>query len=148
MKISAKCDYACKALLELSLRHGEKELTQIQTIAQNQNIPEKYLVQILIQLKGAGLVDSVRGKEGGYYLKKPPNKITLGDVIREIDGDLLSIGGLNGNTRREYEGKPKSILGSIWNEVKNAISDTVDDITFEDIRKRDAMSRKALIYNI
>ena len=148
MKISAKCDYACKALLELSLRYGEKELTQIQTIAKNQNIPEKYLVQILIQLKRTGLVDSVRGKEGGYYLKKPPNKITLGDVIREIDGDLLSTGGLSGNSRREYEGKSKSILGSIWLEVKDSISDTVDNITFEDIRKRDSMSRKALIYNI
>jgi len=144
MKISAKCHYACKALLELSLRYGDKQLIQIQTIAENQKIPEKYLVQILIQLKGAGLVDSVRGKEGGYHLKKPPNKITLGDVIREIDGDLLSIGGLNESS----QGKSQNILKSIWNEVKNAISDTVDNITFEDIRKRDAMFRKALIYNI
>jgi len=148
MKISAKCDYACKALLELSLHYGEKELTQIHKIAKNRNIPEKYLVQILIQLKGAGLVDSVRGKEGGYYLKKPPGKTTLGDVIREIDGDLLSVGSLNESSLREHEGKSQNTLGSIWNEVRNAISDTVDNITFEDIRKRDAMSRKALIYNI
>ena len=89
MRVSAKCDYACKALLELALHWPNKEPVQIHEISEKQDIPIKYLVQILIQLKRIGFVDSIRGKEGGYNLAIAPDRITLGKVMREIGGPLL-----------------------------------------------------------
>ena len=77
MRISAKIDYACRALLELSLHWPNNIPLQINTIAQNQQMPVKFLTQILLQLKQIGYVQSVRGKKGGYLLAKAPQKIRL-----------------------------------------------------------------------
>ena len=142
MKISAKCEYACRAVLELSLQFRGNAPVQIQTIADNQNIPEKYLVQILLQLKGAGFVTSIRGKEGGYYLAKPPNKITLGEIIREVDGPLLSLSSADDST------ESARILKGIWQNVESSISCVVDDITFEEISNRVERLKAAGIYHI
>ena len=142
MKISAKCEYACRAVLELSLQFRSNMPVQIQTIADNQNMPEKYLVQILLQLKGAGFVTSVRGKEGGYCLAKSPNKITLGEIIREIDGPLLSLSSTDDST------ESARILKGIWQNVENSISCIVDDITFEEISNRVERLKAAGIYHI
>lgn len=124
MRISARCDYACRAILELSLRWPLREPVQIHTIAEQQNIPLRYLVNILIQLKRMGVVMSLRGKEGGYSLTRPPNKITLGEVLREIEGPLLPVA----NTT--------TVFAPIWNEVENAMAKVLDEITFEDISNK------------
>ncbi|MHC4534268.1 MAG: RrF2 family transcriptional regulator [Planctomycetota bacterium] len=142
MKISAKCEYACRAVLELSLQFKGNMPVQIQTIASNQNIPEKYLVQILLQLKGAGLLISIRGKEGGYYLAKPPNRITLGEIIREIDGPLLSINSADDST------ESGRILRGIWQNMESIISSLVDNTTFEDISSEVERLKAAGVYHI
>lgn len=142
MKISAKCEYACRAVLELSLQFRGDVPIQIQTIADNQKIPKKYLVQILLQLKGAGFVVSIRGKEGGYYLAKPPNKITLGEIIREIDGPLLSVSSADDST------ESARILKGIWQKVENSISHIVDNTTFEEISNEVERLKSAGIYYI
>ena len=86
MKVSAKTEYACLAMLELAARYGSGEPVRIRTIADEHGIPARFLVQILLQLKGAGFVSSTRGAAGGYQLAKPPEAITLGEVMGVIEG--------------------------------------------------------------
>ncbi len=85
MRVSAKAEYACVAMVELAARQNEKQPVQIKTIADAHGISPRFLVQILLQLKGAGLVASSRGSSGGYQLTRTPDKITLGEIINTID---------------------------------------------------------------
>ncbi len=140
MRISARCDYACKALLELALHWPSKGLLQVHTISEKQDIPMRYLVQILIQLKRMGLVESVRGKQGGYRIAKAPNKISFGEVIRSIGGPLLPVA--NSATKKE------SVFATIWNEVEEAMAKVLDKITFEDIVNKARGMEKAIVYQI
>ena len=87
MNLSAKTEYACLAMLELAKEYDSGEPVQLRRIAAEQGIPARFLVQILLQLKGASLVASTRGAAGGYRLARPPGDITLGDVIEVIEGD-------------------------------------------------------------
>lgn len=140
MRISARCGYACKALLELSLHWPSKVPLQINAISEKQKIPKRYLVQILIQLKRLGLVRSVRGKEGGYSLVSSPNKISLGKVMRQIGGPLLPVA----NSALEKD----LVLATIWNEVEAAMAKVLDKINFEDICIKAKDAKETIIYQI
>ncbi len=140
MRISARCDYACRALLELSLHWPSQDPMRIHDLAERQGIPMRYLVQILIQLKRLGFVKSTRGKQGGYSLARPPTRIVLGEVIEAIGGELLPIA--------ETAGKEKSVFADIWEEVEGAISLILGRVTFEDICQRVRGLDKVLIYQI
>jgi Rrf2 family protein len=85
MRVSAKAEYACIAMMELAAYHGEPQPVRIKAIADNHGIPQRFLVQILLQLKGAGLVASTRGAAGGYQLARAPSKISLADIINVVD---------------------------------------------------------------
>jgi Rrf2 family transcriptional regulator, cysteine metabolism repressor len=87
MKLSAKTEYACLAMLQLAEEFASGEPLQIRRIADEHGIPSRFLVQILLQLKGASLVASTRGASGGYKLARSPAEITLGDVITVMEGD-------------------------------------------------------------
>ncbi|MBI4553811.1 MAG: Rrf2 family transcriptional regulator [Candidatus Latescibacteria bacterium] len=138
MRVSAKAEYACRAMLELSRCYKVLEVIQIHDIATRQDIPKKYLVQILLQLQRAGLVKSKRGAAGGYTLAKPPSEISLGDVLRTTDGPLVAIESLEehgaGNGRRPLEAH--SALREVWQDVQEQVSRVVDSISFEDICRR------------
>src|SRR5216683_2273653 len=84
MRISAKAEYACVAMLELAANYTEPLPVRIKAIADAQGIPQRFLVQILLQLKTAGLVVSVRGAAGGYQLARPPEQISLADIISAV----------------------------------------------------------------
>jgi Rrf2 family protein len=86
MKLSAKTEYACLAMLQMAEEYDSAEPLQIRRIGDDQGIPSRFLVQILLQLKGAGLVVSTRGAAGGYRLARSPQEISLADVIEVIDG--------------------------------------------------------------
>lgn len=98
MIVSAKTEYACIAVLELAARHESGEPVRIREIAENHGVPSRFLVQILLQLKGAGLVVSTRGATGGYQLAKDPEEITLGEVLAVVDGQSTD---LSSNAQRE-----------------------------------------------
>src|SRR5438094_1208605 len=85
MRISAKAEYACVAMMELAAGYRAPQPLRIKAIADAQGIPQRFLVQILLQLKTAGLVASVRGASGGYQLTRPPDNITLAQVINAVD---------------------------------------------------------------
>jgi len=142
MRISAKCDYACRALLELALHWPKPEPLQIHAVAESQAIPLRYLVQILIQLKQMKLVVSVRGKQGGYRLSAPPETIKLGQVIRAICGPLLPAAtGVSPQKRPD-------VFKNIWNEVEGDIAKVLDQITFAEICEKTKILDKALTYHI
>jgi Rrf2 family protein len=140
MRISARCDYACRALLELALHWPDKEPVRLHTISENQGIPTKYLVHILIQLKRMNLVESMRGKQGGYNLTKRPNDITLGEVMRDIGGPLLPLA--------KIASKTESVFVTIWEEVEGAMAKVLDKVTFEDIGSKVKGEEDALFYQI
>ncbi len=93
MKVSARAEYACLAMWALACRPREEPLARIREIAEEQSIPETYLVQILQRLKGAGLVRSVRGSAGGYCLARGAAEITIAEILEAIDGELEPVMG-------------------------------------------------------
>jgi Rrf2 family protein len=124
MKISAKAEYACLAVLALARQTPEGPPLRIREISKEYGIPERYLVQILLQLKGAGLVVSTRGAAGGYRLARPAASISLSEILGVIDGpDLLS--------RRGSAGKRQTtpVLASVWESVRAAERAVLDRTT-------------------
>ncbi len=107
MNISAKTEYACIAVLELAARHGG-EPVRIGAIAERHGIPKRFLVQILLQLKGAGLVASTRGASGGYQLLKPPEEISLAEVMQVIEGPAEEAG-------KSSAAGATSVTRALWN---------------------------------
>ena len=91
MKLSLKVEYACRVLAQLSRTYGNNKFSHIDALAKMEEIPANYLVQILNELRNGGLINSRRGKQGGYSLAKPPSEITLYEVVTVIDGELLGI---------------------------------------------------------
>jgi Rrf2 family protein len=100
MKISRKVEYASRVLAQLARCYGTKQMPHIEELARDEDVPANYLVQILNDLRGAGLIVSRRGKQGGYMLARGPEEISIADIIRSIDGELLEpqqeVGGQSG----------------------------------------------------
>lgn len=133
MKISAKGEYACMALLELAFRYRRNRPVPIRLIAERQKIPRKFLVQILSQLRQAGLVGSRKGREGGYFLTQPPSRIMLGEVIRVIEGPLVALVCLEDAPRERCSKEASCGFKLIWKEVQEAMAGVIDHVSFEDI---------------
>ena len=148
MKISSRCDYACRALAELAINYARKEPTQIARIAKNQDIPEKYLVHILNQLRRAGLVASKRGKVGGYSLAKKPSEMSLGQVMRVIDGPLLTTLCVDEATRQKCSRAGTCPFRDVWEEVDKAMTGVLDNITLEDVVRKMRTCKERAMYHI
>ncbi len=126
MKASIKSDYACRAVEALALHHPDTRPLRIEEIASEKAIPANYLVQILIELKSKGLIRSQRGKAGGYLLAKTPDSITVGDVLRAVQGDVLEFPFLR-------EPKCPEEIKRVWRRIQSAAEEAADEITFEQI---------------
>src|SRR5438128_1611109 len=114
MRISAKVEYACVAILELAASYDDPQPVRVKAIADAHGVPLRFLVQILLQLKGAGFVSSVRGASGGYRLARPPQEISLADVIRLVDpapGQRFDASGLAPSPAVQA-------LRAVWQEVQ------------------------------
>lgn len=131
MLISAKTEYACIAVLELAARHGRGEPVRIREIADAHDIPSRFLVQILLQLKSAGLVQSVRGAAGGYNLSKEPDEITLLDVMTVVDGQLG-----HAPTSSTRNTPTKRALQRTWKEVAQQERELLAGVTFATLVER------------
>ena len=146
MRITYKGDYALKTILDLALHYGNSPVT-IHELAKRADIPIKFLEQILLDLKRGSFVESRRGKVGGYLLAKNPAKIKVGDVIRFIDGPLQPITCLE----KGYIGCSdiyKCVFRPLWDKVSRAISNIVDNVTFEDLVKQLQRGKGTIIYQI
>jgi Rrf2 family protein len=132
MRISAKGEYAIKAMLDLAMHRG-RTLVPIQEIAARQAIPQRYLEQVLLALKRSGLLNSKRGSTGGYHLSKGPDEITVGAVLRAVEGGSAPFeGGLPGRGNGAYSHD----LGELWEEIADAVTGVVDRWTLEDLVAR------------
>jgi len=135
MRISYKGDYALKAMLELSLRYDYGEAVSINEIAASGDMPEKFLEQILLALKNGGFVKSRRGVKGGFFLARPPQDITVGDVIRFIEGPTEPISCVEEGYKGCKDLK-SCIFRGVWKEVGQAVSLVIDTLTFEELTFR------------
>jgi Rrf2 family cysteine metabolism transcriptional repressor len=145
MRISAKGEYAIKAMLDLALQR-ERGLIPIQEIAARQAIPQRYLEQVLLSLKRAGLLTSKRGSTGGYHLMRRPEEITVGAVLRAVEGAGAPFEA--GGARRN--GDAGSDLDDLWEEIAEAVSRVVDRLTFGELveRARERRSHARPMYHI
>ena len=124
MNTSVKGEYALQAIFDLaSQRPGEP--VRIADIARRQKIPQKFLELILASLKQAGFVESRRGAEGGYLLARAPDSLTIGEVLRHIDGASQA----KGRSRRKGE----TPFTEMWGQVEQAVSSVIDKTTFGDL---------------
>lgn len=146
MRITYKGDYALKAVLVLATRYGQGVVT-IHELANEADIPIKFLEQVLLELKRGGFVESRRGKVGGYFLAKHPSGIKIGDVVKFVDGPIEPITCVE----KGYSGCRdiyKCAFRGIWQDVSRAISAIIDNITFEDLANQTKKKQEAFIYSI
>jgi Rrf2 family protein len=130
MRISAKADYAVRAMVELAATVEEKPI-KAERIATAQDIPLNFLENILGELRHAGLVRSHRGAEGGFRLARNPGEITVADVIRAVDGPLASVRGAPPE-ESEYKGA-SAALPRVWIAVRANLRSVVEHVTVADI---------------
>jgi Rrf2 family protein len=129
VRVTAKVDYAVRALLELSAADGGP--LKGERIAQAQGIPLKFLENILIDLRHAGIVRAQRGADGGYWLARPPADVTVGEVIRAVEGPLASVRG-EPPEDVDYEGAAEP-LRKVWVAVRASLRSVVDELTLADV---------------
>ena len=133
MKVSTRGDYACRALLSLSLHIEEGTPTSVRDIAERTALPQPYLEQILLALKGAGLVRSKRGVGGGYILSRSPEEITLAQIVSAVDGPIVvgDFGEPHQNGACDHEGQ--CVLLSIWADVGEQMRRLLEESTLADV---------------
>ena len=149
MKISAREEYACSAVLELALNYDSESPIRVQDIAQRQAIPTKFLFQIMQILKRVDIVRSRRGTDGGYVLTKAPALISVGDVIRAVSGPFVQLSCLDsGNFADDCGKQSKCEFKPIWAEVDRAIGGVLNNITFEELARRSRTNQRQLMYHI
>jgi Rrf2 family protein len=144
MKVSAKAEYACLAVLDLAMRHNKSETVQTSELARRNGIPERFLVQILLQLKGAGLVQSVRGAAGGYRLAVAPETISLFDLIRLVDGPN-ALGEADADTQHDLG---RQILHAIWRQATLNEAEHLRQISFQNLADSAAEMQGESMYYI
>ncbi len=133
VKVSTRGDYASRALLSLTLHGSDAVPTSVRDIAERTGLPQPYLEQILLALKGAGLVRSKRGVGGGYVLARDPATITLGDIVSAVDGPIVigDFGEPHQNGACDHEGQ--CVLLSVWAGVSDQMRHMLDALTLADV---------------
>ena len=128
MSVSQRCQYALRAILELSQRNVSGPLT-VAEIAVAQGVPRRFLEAILVQLKNSGIVESRRGMRGGYLLAVSPADLTVGQVIRCVDGPVMMVKSAPG----EYPPNNGSTFEPLWKKARLAVEQVYDSTTFQDL---------------
>ena len=124
VKLSRKLEYACRVLAQLARTHGQDKLAHIDALAEAEKIPANYLVQILNELRNAGLIVSKRGKQGGYALSRAPQRIGLEEIVTAVDGELLE-------RNFEDEGHSGARVAAIWGEIGVDFKKKISGYTLE-----------------
>ena len=134
--MSTRGDYACRALLSLALHGAHTTPTSVRDIADRTGLPQPYLEQILLALKGAGLVRSKRGVGGGYVLARPASEISLGQIVSAVDGPIVAgdFGQPHENGACDHEGQ--CVLLSVWSEVGEHMREHLDSFSLADMVER------------
>jgi Rrf2 family protein len=144
VKISMRSDYGARALLYLAERYGQGPV-QSAEIAARQGIPETYLEQLLVVLRRAGLVRSLRGPAGGHMLARPPAEIRLGEIVTAMDGPTPSLACASDRGCRV---SPGCVLFDVWKELESASRQVVDSVTLADLLARQEAAQRRVMYHI
>ena len=150
MKISKKGEYALKALIELAIdRDRGVTVTLINDVARRKEIPQKYLEQILLSLRNTGILVSKRGVGGGYSLSRSPEDISLGEIIRAVEGPLAPVNCVSVSAHVNCPDESSCGLYSVMLEVRNAVSSVLDNTSLEDVARRtlDLIDQKNRVLN-
>ena len=142
MRLSTKGEYASRAMLELALRFADGP-QHIRDISAAQDIPGRFLEQILLQLKRAGYLRSRKGPRGGYLLSRPPERISVAEVIRVMDGPLAPIDCVSVTAHELCPKEEACVLKGLWKETRDAIAEILERTTLADLVQRTKASRKA-----
>jgi Rrf2 family protein len=137
MKLSLRGEYALRALIVLGLNYGDS-VVRIRSISEQQNIPKRFLEQILNDLKSAGVVESRRGVAGGYRLSKPPERISLAQVVRHIEGPLAPVGCVSEKfySRCSCPDENKCGIRSVMKELRDAIVKILEGVSVAELCER------------
>ena len=150
MKVSLKATYGIMAALDLALQNGTAPV-QAKAIAKRQAIPLRFLEQVLHAMKRAGLVESVRGAQGGYTLGKKPSDVSLVEIVEALDGPL-SPGASRGSAARRLRGqlKPHALLADVWERVHQAELSVMGTVTLQELAERQEQldQKRTLMYHI
>jgi Rrf2 family protein len=130
VRISAKADYAVRAVVELATLEGEWPV-KAETLAAAQRIPSKFLLNILFELKHAGVVSSQRGNEGGFRLGRRPEEISLADIIRAVEGPLAQVGDSRPD-QLDYTGSAEPLV-EVWIAVREHIRSILESVSVADV---------------
>lgn len=131
MKISVQVDYACRVMAELARLHGSTELAQMEHLAKTESVPANFLAQILSKLRNHGLILSRRGIQGGYTLARPPEEISLYDILVAIEGKCLQLSG-------NFDGRSGRRLKQIWDEIGIALIAKLKAYTLDKLATKNA----------
>jgi Rrf2 family transcriptional regulator, cysteine metabolism repressor len=148
MNLSQKCQYALRAVFELATRYGQGPVT-VGDIADKQAIPPRFLELILVQLKQAGYIESRRGVQGGYSLSLAPTNLTVGDVIRTIEGPLAPVKKSDDHPSRQPL-KGDLAFSNLWTRAEKAVAGVYDKTSFQDLidEERAATSKYSMDFTI
>lgn len=142
-ELSCKCEYVLLALLELATHHPTGDRLQIRQIATRQNIPERYLEQLLLVLRKGGLVQSMRGMHGGYLLARAPKDITLLEVLNCIEGNAAN------DAPCETQPTDTVLVQEVWAEAQSAAHEVLSTCTLQTLlERRDAKQQSEIMYYI
>lgn len=128
MKLSTKGRYGLRAMIDLALNSEDGNAVSIQSVSERQNISESYLEQLVRKLRTEGLVISVRGAGGGYELARPASQISVGDVLRALEGSIRAVS-CGGEDESSCEQANLCVTKIVWDRVNKAIEEAVDTIT-------------------
>jgi Rrf2 family protein len=144
MSVSSKCYYAIRAIYALA-EHAGPEPMKIAEIADRELIPIRFLEAILSQLKGGGFVKSRRGADGGYLLARPPDGLTVGEIMRYVDGPIAPVDCVSQSRPKECEFQGTCHFFGFWGRVRQAISDVVDRTTFADLVRENQVKAREYV---
>jgi Rrf2 family protein len=126
MKISVKVDYACRVMAELARLHDTGTLAQIEHLARTEAVPANFLAQILGKLRTHGLIISRRGNQGGFTLARPPEDISLYDILEAVEGGCLHLSG-------NFQGRSGRRLKQIWGEISTTLAAKTKSYTLDQL---------------
>lgn len=132
MKLSTKGRYGVRAMFDLAMRHGSGPVS-LRSIAERQGLSEHYLEQLIGTLRKAGLVKSVRGAYGGYVLTREPKEVTIGDIIRALEGPIAPAECVSEDSEFHCEYTEDCVTRMIWERLKNRIDEVLDEMNLDDL---------------
>ncbi|MCU0643971.1 MAG: Rrf2 family transcriptional regulator [bacterium] len=144
MKLSTRGNYGLRAVYELTRHYGQGPLT-IRQISERQNIPLKYLEQLLHRLKKSGIIESVRGPTGGYALADDPANFSVGDILRVLEGPLHLSGCIRSHDSDHCLRHERCISNILWSEIEKKFAEVLDDISLTDLTKLDGNQKAKLM---